>query len=293
VTAPRVSVILPVRDGEAHLEQAVRSILDQTFVDLEVVVVDDGSVDGTAQLLGRLAAEDSRVNVHRLEPSGLVAALNAGIGRARGAYVARMDADDISLPLRVERQVAELDARPDLGVLGTQVRYIDAAGRPIGVWNLPVGQELVRWTLFFGTPLAHPSVMMRRELCLRHPYANDAVHAEDYHLWVRLAAETELDNVPEILFERRVHGDSVSDRNAQVQTQSAAEVQRLAIAAALRVKPSEALIRALQRPRTLPETFDAVRLIWRLYRASPETPQIRRDALRRIADAARAGMRAR
>jgi glycosyltransferase involved in cell wall biosynthesis len=293
VSAPRVSVILPVRDGEAHLEEAVRSILDQTFVDLELVVVDDGSVDGTARLLERLAAEDSRVQVYRLEPSGLVAALNFGIERARGAYVARMDADDISLPLRVERQVAELDARSDLGVLGTQVRYIDAAGRPIGVWNLPVGQELVRWTLFFGTPLAHPSVMMRRELLLRHAYAADAVHAEDYDLWVRLAAETELDNVPEILFERRVHGGSVSDRNANVQAEIAAQVQRLAIAAALRVEPSEALVRALQRPRTLSEMLGAFRLILRLYRASPHTRPIRRDGLRRIAGAARAAIRAR
>jgi glycosyltransferase involved in cell wall biosynthesis len=293
VSAPRVSVILPVRDGEAHLEEAVRSILDQTFVDLELVVVDDGSVDGTARLLERLAAEDSRVQVYRIEPLGLVAALNFGIGRARGAYVARMDADDISLPLRVERQVAELDARSDLGVLGTQVRYIDAAGRPIGVWNLPVGQELVRWTLFFGTPLAHPSVMMRRELLLRHAYAADAVHAEDYDLWVRLAAETELDNVPEILFERRVHGGSVSDRNANVQAEIAAQVQRLAIAAALRVEPSEALVRALQRPRTLSEMLGAFRLILRLYRASPHTRPIRRDGLRRIAGAARAAIRAR
>jgi hypothetical protein len=134
---------------------------------------------------------------------------------------------------------------------------------------------------------------MRRELCLRHPYAKDAVHAEDYHLWVRLAAETELDNVPEILFERRVHGDSMSDRNAKVQAETAAQVQRLAIGAVLGAEPSEGLIRALQRPRTLSETLGAFRLIWRLYRASPHTPQIRRDALRRVADAVRAAIRAR
>jgi hypothetical protein len=136
-------------------------------------------------------------------------------------------------------------------------------------------------------------VMMRRELCLRHPYAKDAIHAEDYHLWVRLAAETELDNVPEILFERRVHGGSVSDRNANVQAEIAAQVQRLAIAAALRVEPSEALVRALQRPRTLSEMLGAFRLILRLYRASPHTRPIRRDGLRRIAGAARAAIRAR
>lgn len=293
MSPPRVSVVLPVRDGEAHLEEAVDSILLQTFVDLELVVVDDGSVDSTPRLLADFAAHDVRVRVHRLDRVGLVAALNAGIEVAHGVYVARMDADDVSLPRRIERQVAELDRRPRLGVLGTQVRYIDAAGSAIGLWSLPLGEELVRWSLCFGTPLAHPSVMIRRSLLVRHAYSAAALHAEDYDLWLRLSAETQLDNLPEILFERRVHGASISDLHEDEQATTAAEVQRRAVAAALGREPSTRQIEVLRAPHSIVGALTAMLLIWRLYRRSPRTPQIRRDAARRSIDALRTAVRAR
>jgi glycosyltransferase involved in cell wall biosynthesis len=278
---PRVSVVLPVRDGEKYVEDAVRSILGQTFHDLEVVVVDDGSSDGTPRIIASLAEEDSRVRLERLRPTGLVGALNAGIGRASGSYIARMDADDVSLPRRIERQVAELDARPTVGVLGTQVRYVDAAGRPMGIWSLPVGEELVRWSLFFGTALAHPSVMMRRSLVEAHPYRETEAHAEDYDLWVRLARLTSLDNLPEILFERRVHGSSVSDVNETQQTESTLRVQRASIALALGREPSGSQLQALRDPTSLRDAFVAIALIWRLFRCASRTAETRRDALQR------------
>ncbi|HEY2374036.1 MAG TPA: glycosyltransferase [Gaiellaceae bacterium] len=293
LSEPRVSVVLPVRDGGSHLEQAVESILGQTFDDLELVAVDDGSTDETPRILSALAARDRRVRVQRLEPTGLVAALNAGIGQARGVYVARMDADDVSLPRRLELQVAELDARPALGVLGTQVRYINAGGSAIGVWRLPVGEALVRWSLFFGTALAHPSVMARRELLVAHVYRAEAPHAEDYDLWARLSTQTELDNLPDLLFERRVHGASVSDLNEADQIETSLRVQGEVIGRALGQVPSSAQLRALRTPRTPFEAFAAVRLTMRLLYASPRTPEVRRDAVRRSSSALRSGFRRR
>jgi glycosyltransferase involved in cell wall biosynthesis len=278
---------MPARNEERYIESAVRSIFGQTFTDFELIVIDDGSTDTTRTILLRLAEEDRRLILNCRDGQGLVSALNVGVATAGGDYVARMDADDVSLPTRLERQVAELDRRPTLGVLGTRVGYIDIEGRRVSTWNVPVGGELVRWTLSFGTPLAHPSVVMRRELLGETPYSGTAPHAEDYDLWVRLAASTELDNVPEILLERRVYGESISDLNADVQKQSGWQIQRREIASRLGVEPSAAEVRALQEPRSWRELIGAVRLIWRLYRVSAGGSDIRRDAISRIRRAAR------
>jgi glycosyltransferase involved in cell wall biosynthesis len=159
---PRVSVVLPVRNEERHVTAAVESILQQSFDDFELIIVDDGSTDRTSEIVEALAADDRRVRIIRLPGRGLVEALNAGVAAATGVYVARMDADDVALRDRLARQVDELDRRPELGVLGTRVRYIDGEGNAIGEWNVPVGPQLVRWTLAFETPIAHPTVMMRR-----------------------------------------------------------------------------------------------------------------------------------
>jgi glycosyltransferase involved in cell wall biosynthesis len=288
-----VSVVMPVRNEERYVERAVGSILEQTLRDLELIAVDDGSTDGTTAILTRLAARDGRIVVLRRDGEGLVDALNAGVARSRATYVARMDADDISLPQRLERQLAELDARPRLGVLGTRIRYIDTEERDVGIWEVPVGHRLVRWTLAFGTPLAHPSVVMRRELLTRAPYSTAAPHAEDYDLWVRLAAVSELDNVPEVLVERRVHGDSVSDRNTELQQRSGRQIQQRAIASGLGVEPSDTEVRALVEPHSWRELGGAVWLIWRLYRASGGGSDIRRDAIRRVVGGVRNVLRAR
>lgn len=293
LTTPRVSVVLPVRDEERYVEEAVASILRQTFGDFELIVVDDGSSDGTGEILAASAATDRRMRIVHGKGSGLVEALNTGIALARGTYVARMDADDVSLPERLARQVHEMDARPSLGVLGTRVRYIDADGRPVGAWNVPVGTQLVHWALAFGTPIAHPSVLMRRAELPAPPYRTSDPHAEDYDLWVRLSARTMLDNLEETLLERRVHGASASDRNASVQEASSLCIQRRAIEAVLGREPPASHVAAVTRPRSLTELAAAVVLIGRLYSASPGGADVRRDALRRVTAAAKTLMRSR
>lgn len=285
---PRVSVVLPVRNEERYVEEAVRSILRQTFGDFELVVVDDGSTDRSSEILAGLAAADARVKIVRGQGRGLVDALNAGISVARGTYIARMDADDISLSERLALQVRELDRRPTLGVLGTRVRYIDAAGRAVGVWDVPVGTALVHWALAFGTPIAHPTVMLRRTVLPDAPYRTAAPHAEDFDLWVRLSEETALDNLGERLLERRVHGSSVSDRHARAQEESTLRVRQRAVAQVLGYEPSISHVTAMTRPESMTELLDAARLIGRLYFASPRRRDVRGDAVRRLISAAKA-----
>ena len=128
MSSPRVSVVMPVRDGERFLREALGSILAQTLEDVELVVVDDGSSDSTPAILEESAGRDGRVRVHRQEPGGLTAALNAGCALAQAALIARMDGDDVMLRDRLERQAAFLDDHPEVALLGGGIVLIDEGG---------------------------------------------------------------------------------------------------------------------------------------------------------------------
>lgn len=186
--APLVSVLLPVRNGEPYFALALDSILAQQGVDFEVVVVDDGSSDGTAARLA--ACRDPRLRVLRREGGGLVAALNAALAAARGTYVARMDADDIALPGRLARQAALLDARPEVVMVHGSVDVIDQHGRRIGEVLAHEGSAAERRAELLwerdGFPIIHPSVMLRRTALAALGDYRDSPCAEDHELWLRL-----------------------------------------------------------------------------------------------------------
>jgi Glycosyl transferase family 2 len=224
---------MPVRNAAPFLERAVRSVLGQSLHELELIAVDDGSTDESREILERIAASDERLRLVVQERQGVAGTLNRAWGLARGAFVARMDADDVSHPMRLARQVAELEARPELAVVGCRVRYIDESGAVVGRWNVPVGVALVRWSLIFGTALAHPAVVMRRtSVGEQPPYSREATDVEDYDLWVRLAQRVELDNLPGALLDRRIHSESIAARRSTQQLDAAAAV---ALAAAARL----------------------------------------------------------
>jgi glycosyltransferase involved in cell wall biosynthesis len=191
----RVSVVLPVRNGERFLAEAIESVLGQTD---ELIVVDDGSTDGSADIAGRYP----RATVLRQEPLGLVAALNHGIERSVAPYIARMDADDLSLPERLERQVAFLDANPHVGLVACGVEVIDAE-----TILLPPDDASLRRRLLLRNPFTHGSVVIRRRaLDAAGGYRSDYGANEDYDLWRRLARDWELAALPEILYRYRRHG---------------------------------------------------------------------------------------
>ncbi len=176
---PRVSVVMPVRDGERFLREALDSTLAQTLDDLELIVVDDGSTDATPAILAEAAQRDSRVRVQRQEPGGLTVALNAGCALARAPLIARMDADDVMLPDRLERQVAYLDAHPDVALLGGGIVLVDETGREIDREpGRPQLDFLVR------NELTHATVMMRAD-AFRALGGYRLDQSEDYDLWLR------------------------------------------------------------------------------------------------------------
>jgi glycosyltransferase involved in cell wall biosynthesis len=204
-----VSVVLPVRDGERFVREAVESVLAQTYADLELIVVDDGSADGTPEILRGF--RDQRLRVLRQEPSGLVAALRRGVAEARSPLVARMDADDVSEPTRLERQVELLARRPRVGMVATWTAVIDEEGRELRREVLPSAHEDLARRLLLRNPFQHGSVVVRRDaLEAAGGYRDDYGANEDYDLWRRLARSWELACVPEVLYRYRVHAGAVT-----------------------------------------------------------------------------------
>ena len=203
---PLVSVLLPVRNGAVTLVRAIASIRAQTLTEWELVVVDDGSTDGTGELLAVATQEDARIRVLRQPALGLVAALNAGLAAAHGEFIARMDADDECHPERLARQAAWLQAQPELGVVSCLVEFggdrAARAGYALHVdWlNSLADAGEIALNRFVESPLAHPSVMFRRELVEKHGGYRTGDFPEDYELWLRwLDAGVAMAKVPERL----------------------------------------------------------------------------------------------
>lgn len=215
---PLVSVLLATHDDARFLREAIASVLTQSLTDLELILVDDASTDETAQLLEGL--EDPRLVVVRNQKQlGLAASLNRGLDRAVGRYVARLDADDIALPDRLERQVARIAGEPDLGVLGSAVVDLDGEGTRGRLHRLPRGGRALRWHALFSSPFFHPTVLIDRDLLDRHGLRYDTafLESEDYDLWTRLFAFADGANLPEALVAKRVHAGQASLRRSDVQ----------------------------------------------------------------------------
>jgi glycosyltransferase involved in cell wall biosynthesis len=214
VASPLVSVVLPVHDGERFLAEAVDSILGQTLGDLELVVVDDGSTDATRSILA--GYDDPRLRVVAQPHRGLVAALGAGIAESGAAYLARMDVDDVSEPLRLERQLELLERHPRVGMAATWVAVVDEEGRELRRHVLPPEHDDLVRRLLLRNPFQHGSVLIRRAaLDAAGGYRDDYGANEDYDLWRRLARSCELACVPEVLYRYRVHAGAVTQTDQE------------------------------------------------------------------------------
>jgi len=214
---PQISVLMPCYNAEATLEEALDPLQAQTHPDFEIVVVDDGSTDGSAEILAQRAADDGRIRVIGQAHAGIVPALKTGFGECRGALVARMDADDRCASDRLVKQAGFLDAHPEIDVAGCLVRLFPPEtvreGFEIYIdWlnGLVSHAEIVR-EIFVESPLPHPSVMFRKKAVLAVGGYQDNGWAEDYDLWLRMAlAGSRFGKVPETLVEWREHADRLT-----------------------------------------------------------------------------------
>lgn len=205
---PKVSVIMPVYNGDKYLREAVDSILSQTFTDFEFIIINDGSTDRTREILE--SYYDQRIRLVHQKNIGISASLNKGINLARGEYIARMDADDISLPDRFLKQVSFLDLNPDITVCGTWLSFFNTS-KTFQTWKTSTNYNEVKCNLLFGCDVAHPSVFIRKADIIKNKlfYKENFVCAQDYELWVRISAKLKITNIGEVLLKYRIHNNQI------------------------------------------------------------------------------------
>ena len=209
--SPMVSVILPVYNGLPYLEEALDSVLTQSFRDFELIVINDGSSDGSAAIIENL--HDLRIRFFQQTNKGLATTLNRAISLARGKYIARQDQDDVSLPSRFERQVAFLDANPDVGMVGTSAEIWVGNERTNRFLSHPTDDAALKFGLLFDNHFVHSSVMIRQPVFERvGGYSEDSSRQppEDYELWSRVMKKYKLANLPEVLLAYREVEGSMS-----------------------------------------------------------------------------------
>ena len=215
---PRVSVVLPVRDAADTLPQALDSILSQDESNLELLAVDDGSIDETPTILLDYSSRDSRLRVLSSEGGGVVDALNIGLCEARAPYIARMDADDVSLPQRLKLQCDFLDVNREVGLVSSKVKYWQPSGETgLGYalfvdWiNGLTNHAEIQLGRFVESPLAHPSVVFRKSLVEAHGGYENGLFPEDYELWLRwLEQGVRMEKLSEVLLLWRDSDDRLS-----------------------------------------------------------------------------------
>ncbi len=219
---------MAVHNGAPWVREAVDSVLAQTAADLELIVIDDGSTDATAELLA--AARDARLRIERQPRVGLTRSLVRALALARAPLVARLDADDLAVPERLARQCVFLAAHPDVGLLGTGAREVDPSGREVALVRPPEDDAAIRRALIRRNPFVHSSVLMRRALVEASGGYDPAFEvAQDYDLWMRMSRLTRLANLAEPLVARRLIPGRVSAARDSARLRAEARIRWRAV----------------------------------------------------------------
>ena len=225
LTKPKVTVLMPVYNGKKYLGEAIESILNQTFTDFEFLIINDGSTDQSTQIINSF--NDLRIKLIKNEENlGLTKSLNKGLDLAKGKYIARMDADDISLPKRLEIQVKFMDNNPSIGITGSWVKIFGEQIKSF-VKKFPANSNEIMTLLLFNNALSHPSVIMRKTFLDRNnlKYDETLIYSQDYELWTRAFKHFRISNIKKVLLLYRVHGKRVTQINSTEQRENSAEIK--------------------------------------------------------------------
>lgn len=225
--SPRVSVFMPVYNAEHYLNESIDSILNQSYTEFEFVIVNDGSTDRSAEVIK--AYSDPRIRfIENTQNLGLIASLNIGLETCKGEFIVRMDQDDISLPQRIEKQVQFMDKNPEYGLIGC---WFEDFGEAIEnkVVRYSSDDTHIRIRHLYQTHIAHPTAVLRKSVIDKFNlrFDVDFVHGEDYAFWVQMSAHCKLSNYPEMLVRKRDHAQNVSNKYAQIQSDTCARVKKL------------------------------------------------------------------
>jgi glycosyltransferase involved in cell wall biosynthesis len=207
---PKVSVIMSVLNGDKYLNEAIESILNQTFTDFEFIIINDGSEDKTRDILEFYT--DPRIRLFHQNKMGLTKSLNKALSLSTGKYIARQDADDVSLPNRLQQQVYLLDNQSEVVIVGSDCYLIDETGSAIGIWHYPVSDTDIRWQMLFHSSFVHTGVMIRKDTLHKNKLSYDdrMVYSQDYGLWSQLLLYGHGLNMEIPLIKYRVHLNAIS-----------------------------------------------------------------------------------
>jgi glycosyltransferase involved in cell wall biosynthesis len=226
---PTISVILSAYNSQKTISEAIESILQQTVEDFELILIDDGSTDTTSSILQEFASKDDRIKIITNEKNiGLTRSLNKGLQIARGEFIARMDADDISLPDRFEKQIRFFNEHPEINLLGGRYTIINEHGETIGESDSIYQTDfLIRWRMLYFNAFIHSTVMFRSQ-CLEHVsgYNESLQYAQDFDLWVRIMQHGKAANLPDILIKQRRMDRMISIQHKDEQNQIAVNIAR-------------------------------------------------------------------
>jgi len=219
---PVISVLMPVFNAAPFLREAIESILHQTFSGFEFIIINDGSTDSSKEII--LSFQDPRIRYIENETNlKLIATLNKGINLCSGKYIARMDADDISLPDRLKLQVEFMESNPEIALCGTGFQIM---GRSDQISGFAANNDEIRIRMLHQVQLLHPSVLLRRESLLQKNimFDPDYIHAEDYDFFVRIAENYKVANIPGVLVKYRVHDANISNIHGEIQNENTKKV---------------------------------------------------------------------
>lgn len=218
---PKVTVLMAVYNGLKYLPEAISSVLNQTYSNFEFIIIDDGSTDKSCEVIEDFALKDQRIRFYQQKNKGLARTLNAGIKIARGKYIARMDADDICVPSRLQDQLRTIETH-DFGLIAGGVCWIDHKGTEIGKYKPTICPSEMRNLLREGTHIIHPTVIFRRKIVEKlGGYRPLFRYAQDYDLWLRMSEYTDLACTPKVVLKYRIHEKQVSVKSIESQSLAA------------------------------------------------------------------------
>jgi glycosyltransferase involved in cell wall biosynthesis len=226
---PLVSIVMPCYNAEKYFKEAIESVINQTYKNLEIVLVDDGSTDGTSELLNKYAEKVPQIKIISNEKNlGLIASLNKGVAASKGEYIARMDADDISVSDRVEKIMNVFFQMPEVEVVSAANFMISLKGK-ILLQTVPKATRIkaLKFVSFFSTPIVHACVIVKSHVFKENPFNPDYIHSEDYELFSRLIfLGVKMFNLKEPLYYIRINPDSVSFKYEKIQVSTHTKISK-------------------------------------------------------------------
>lgn len=225
----KVSILLPVYNSETTIQETIDSILSQTYSDFELVIINDGSSDKSEQIICQYS--DKRIRYYKNEQNkGLIYTLNRGLDLCNGEYIARIDADDIMLPTRLEKQIKYMDTHPHIIASGSSTLRFDGVHKE-KIYTPPITPEEIRYKILLGSPIPHPSAIIKKEALIKYniKYDYNYIHAEDYKFWYDLSQYGDLANIKEPLTKYRYSPEQISQKYRNQQNETSCKLRRLII----------------------------------------------------------------